>query len=170
MTAAFGAGQIVALFYNDAPTRTAVPVAIAAVAAAALAHRIRSAAPVTAGVAIAVMVSWWLAPRIPATFFADLFAVNGRPSGVYAWIERHQPAVAGGWGLRSGTVNVLAPRARTIDLPEGAACETARAQGALLIAVAEPTRSAAFNAQRLARARRCGRVRYDDGSAVVAGF
>lgn len=170
LSSAAGAARIVALFYNDAPTRTAVPVAVAVPLDVALARALRSAWPIVAGVAIAVIVSWWLAPRKPATFFADLFEIGGKPSGVYAWIERDQPAVVGGWGLRAGTVNVLAPGARVIDLPETAACETARSRGALLIAVAEQTRPPAFNARRLTLARACGRVRYDDGSAVVAGF
>lgn len=172
LSAAAGAGRVVALFYNDAPTRTAVPVAALAVANAALARKLRSAWPLVAGVAVAVIVSWWvwIGPRKPAEFFADLLAVGGKPSGVYAWIERTQPPVVGGWGLRLGTVNVLAPHARTIDLPDDAACAVARAQHALLIAVAEETRPARFNARRLAGARTCGRVRYDDGSAVVAGF
>ncbi|MEO6834534.1 MAG: hypothetical protein ABI231_01315, partial [Candidatus Tumulicola sp.] len=63
----------------------------------------------------------------------------------------------------------LAPATRAFDLPEVAPCATARSQGALLIAVVENDRTPASNARRLAAARACGRVRYDDATAVVSG-
>jgi hypothetical protein len=120
--------------------------------------------------AIAIVAASLLSARQPSAYYADALAINGRRSGVYGWIARTAPPTIAGSGLLIGTVNVLDPHARTLDLPDDATCASVRARGALLVAVAETGRSAAFNLHRLSVARACGPVRYDDGLAVAAGF
>jgi hypothetical protein len=164
----FQAAKSVALFSNDLPTLAAPAVALAAVAVVALARRLKSAWPIAAGIAVTIVASGILAERMPAAYYADALEYGGARSGVYAWIARRQPAAVAGNGLALGTVNVLSPHTRTLDLSDAATCETARAQGALLVAVAESTRTAQFDAARLRAARACGTVLYDDGIAVVS--
>jgi hypothetical protein len=117
-------------------------------------------------VAIAAAAEF-LAASHPVDFFTDALRVGGRSTGFYAWIARRRPAAVGGWGLALGTVNVLAPSTRTIDLPDADPCAFARRERVALVAIAQDDRSLQFNARRLAAARRCGAVRYDDGIAVV---
>jgi hypothetical protein len=162
-----GAWTVRAIILTDAPTRSALGVALACVAVAAAARALRSSWPLVAGLAVAVVASCFFVGRHPVDYFTQALSVGNRASGVYAWIARTQPAGVAGWGLRLGTVNTLDPRARTFDVTDASPCATARTQGALLVAVAQSDRTAAFNAQRLALARRCGTIRYDDGSAVV---
>jgi hypothetical protein len=169
LSAAFGAGAVLAVYWNDAPTRIAIPFALIAAGNVALARRLRAPWQIPAGLGIAVAVTWVLAARYPLAYYTDALRVDGRATGAYAWIARTQPRAIGGWGLKLGAVNALAPAARAVDLPEGDPCAAARANGVLLVAVAESTRSPAFNAARLKAARACGRIRFDDGLAVVAG-
>jgi len=162
------AAHNVALFFNDLPTLAAPGVALVAVAIVALARRLNSAWPVAAGVAAAIVASGLLAARQPVAYYADAMQYAGAHTGLYAWIARRQPAAVAGNGLALGTVNVLSPQSRTLDLSDAAPCENARSQKALLVAVAESGREPTFNASRLRDARACGTVLYDDGIAVVS--
>lgn len=164
----YGAGAALALFYNDAPTRLALLIALLAAGAVALARKLRTPWPIAAGIVAAAVAASLLAASHPVDFYADALQVRGRSTGIYAWLARNQPPAIGGWGLAIGTVNVLSPRTNALELPDDDACETARRRGLLLVAVAEDGRADAFNAARLSAARRCGTVRYDDGIAVVA--
>ncbi|MBV8283285.1 MAG: hypothetical protein JO175_01485 [Candidatus Eremiobacteraeota bacterium] len=165
--ALFGCAKSFTFFFNDLPTTAAPGVALLTIAAVLLARRARSAWPVVALVACAVLASGILAARQPVAYYADAFTYAGKRSGLYDWLARRQPAVAAGNGLALGTVNVLSPRSRAIDLGDADPCAQARAANALLVAVAEPERSETFDANRLRSARACGTVLYDDGIAVV---
>lgn len=167
VSATAAATGILAIFANDGPTRSAVPIAALSDANVALSRFLGSPLLLALGFGVAIVAATHLSARRPAAYFADALAVDGRDSGIYAWIARERPGIVGGWGLRAGTVNVLDPSARAIDLPDAAACAAAGSQHALLVAVAEPLRTRAFNASRLAAARRCGTIRYDDGMAVA---
>jgi hypothetical protein len=163
----FGAIQSVLLYRADLPTFSAIGVALLTAGVVALAVRRAWVWPIAAGAAAAIIVSAALAARMPVAYYTDALPVNGRPTGLYAWLARIQPNAIGGTGLRLGTVNVLSPRTRAIDLPDGAVCAAARTQHVLLVAVAQTDRSARFNAARLNAARACGKRLYDDGLAVV---
>jgi hypothetical protein len=164
----WGVWSVLAIYWNDAPTQTALAVAPIAVAAVWLARRLRAPWPAIAAFAIAVVAAGSLATRHTADFYADALRAGTKGSGIYAWLQRTQPTAIGGWGLRLGAVNVLSPRTRTIDLADAQPCAQARANGVMLVAVAESDRPAATNAARLAAARACGTVAYDDGTAVAA--
>ena len=163
----FGALSTLAIYWNDAPTRSAIGVAILAVAIVIIAIRVRSVIPAAAGALAAIVAASLLAARHPVDYYADALAVNGQPSGIYAWIAKAQPVAVGSWGLRLGTVNVLSPQTRTLDLDDTKPCEEARAAGATLVAVAEQDRDAGFNQTRLFAASSCGTAVYADKSAVA---
>ena len=166
--AAYGSGQILSTYWNDGGTRFALAVAAIAVANTALAYFKRLHWLLPAGFAAAAIVATMLAMRDPVAYYADGLRVNGRETGVYAWIARVQPQAVGAWGLRAGIVNVLDPSARAIDLPEETPCLTAAQQHVLIVALAEGDRTDAFNAQRLRAARGCAtQIRYGDGIAVA---
>lgn len=169
-SAVFGAGSVLGIFWNDDGTHVAVLIAVLAVAGVVVARAVGAPWPMAAGFALAVVLATHLAGRHPVDYYVDAMRVQGKAPGVYAWILRTQPAAVGGWGLRAGIVNVLAPSARSIDLPDTAPCTTARQQNVLLVAVAENDRPAEFNAWRLGVARVCAKpVRFDDGLAVAGG-
>jgi hypothetical protein len=166
-SAVIGAGDMLALYWADAPTRSAVAVAALAVGLTALAARRRTPLPLVAGFIVAAAVAAWLAASNPVPFYADALQIGGQRSGLYAWIHRTRPQAVGGNALRLGTVNVLSPGTRTVDLPDDGTCAAASAQRVLLVAVAQNGPSTVPNAARLNAARACGRVLYDDGLAVV---
>jgi hypothetical protein len=167
-SAVYGAGSILAVFWNDAPTRTAPLVALLAIGAIALARRTQTPWPTALGFAAAASTAGWLAASHPLDFYTEALRVDGRSTGVYAWLAERRPPAVGGWGLALGTVNVLTPRTRTVALLEPDACAIARRDALLLVAVAEQARAPESNRARLNAARACGSVLYDDGIAVVA--
>lgn len=167
-SALYGASSILAVFWNDAPTRTAPLVALLAVGAVALTRQKRTPWPAGVGFAAAAFAATWLAASHPVDFYSDALRVDTRSTGLYAWIRERRPPAIGGWGLALGTVNVLAPQTRTVALLEPDACATAQREALLLVAVAEQDRTPESNRARLAAARACGSVLYDDGIAIVA--
>ncbi|HZV77677.1 MAG TPA: hypothetical protein VFF63_07975 [Candidatus Babeliales bacterium] len=164
----FGLWQMLAVFWNDAPTRVAIVFAGYAVAIAATTHLARVVWPNAVGFGVAVLAATYLAARHPLNYYDDALRVGGMPPGVYRWIETQRPAGVGGWGVRLGVVNVLSPSTGTIDVADEAPCEQARRERVLLVAVAQNDRPADANARRLAQARACGRTLYDDPIGVVA--
>jgi hypothetical protein len=167
-SALFGVSLVLAIFWNDAPARVAPLVGLLAIGAFALARAVRRPWPIAIGFTTVAVVASLVAAAHPADFFADAYSVGGRPAGLYAWIAKNRLPAIGGWGLALGSVNVLSPQTRTIELPDTDACVTARRLGLALAAVAENDRSATFNQERLRAARACGAILYDDGIAVVA--
>ncbi len=164
----FGVWEVAATFWNDAPTQTLLAVASIAVGLVWWARPNRRRWAVALGFAAAAVASNLLAQRHTVDFFADALRVDGRTTGLYAWLAANRPSAIGGVGLALGTVNVLSPTTRVVELPESNACAAARRQNVLLVAVAENDRTVAFNAARLQAARACGSIRYDDTGAVVA--
>jgi hypothetical protein len=168
LSALFGAALVYAIFWNDAPARAAPAIALIAIATVTLGRRVHRPWPIAVGLAATAIAANLLAASHPVDFYSDAFRVHGRSSGIYAWIETNRPPALGSWGLALGTVNVLSPTTRTVELPDNDSCLFARRERVLLVAVAESDRSSEFDARRLTAARRCGRVEYDDGIAVVA--
>jgi hypothetical protein len=162
-----GVGYVLAIFWNDAPTRVAPAVALVAVATVWLARTLRQAWPIAAATIAIATAANFLAGSHPVDFYADALRVNARATGFFSWIERNRPSALGGVGLSLGAVNVLSPQTRTIELPDTASCAAARTHHVILAAIAESARTSQFNAARLRAARACGTRRYDDGIAVV---
>jgi len=167
-SAVFGAATIVAIFANDLPTLTCLAVAAIAVGAVVVARARQAPWVVAATLGIAIFASTLLAQRHALQYYADSLQIDSKKSEIYSWIAAVRPAKVGGWGLRSGIVNVVSPSTRIIDLPDAAPCQEARDAAALLVTVSENTHAAAENAAWLAQTRACGHVLYDDGIAVVA--
>ena len=166
--AAYGILYVFGIFWNDGSTHAALPVALAAVAIAALVRNRQAVwAPATA-FGVAVVAATHLAGRHPIDYYADSLRVGRAQPGIYRWLATRHPPQVGGWGLRLGVVNVLSPATRTMDLPDGAPCAIARRYGVLLTAVAQNDLTPELNAQRLTVARNCGAVAYEDPIAVVA--
>jgi hypothetical protein len=169
LSCAFGVASTLAIYWNDGGTRTALAVAPLAAVLAYVSQRRARVWPSAAGLAFAIALASFLAARHPVDYYADAYALNGRPSQLFAWIAQAQPRAAGGWGARIGAIDVLSPQTRTIDLSEAHPCASARAAGVALVALAESDRSLWYNEQRLRVARLCGRVKFDDKIGVVSG-
>ena len=166
--ALYGVVYVLAIFWNDGSTHAALPVAVAAVAIAAVIRNRRGAWVPATAFGVAVVAATHLAGRHPVDYYADSLRVGQVQPGLYRWIAMQHPPQIGGWGLRLGVVNVLSPATQTMDLPDAAPCAIARRYGALLAAVAQNDLAPQLNTQRLAVARNCGAVAYEDPIAVVA--
>ncbi|MDE2481456.1 MAG: hypothetical protein KGN02_04630 [bacterium] len=168
LAALSGAATVVATFWNDAPTRTCLVVALLALGCCALAARLRAANFVALASFVALAIASLWAVRAPAPYFADAFALDGTRSDLFVFLAARRPPRVVTWGLRGGVVTVLSPASRTFDTPPGAdGCARARAMDALLVVFAQRN-DPAPNAPRRAVAERCGRVLYQDPLAVVA--
>ena len=159
---------MLALFWNDGSTHVALAVAALGVAIVAIANLTRLHFITAVAFLAAVVLATHLAARHPLDYYNDSLSVGGSSPGVYRWIERTRPAAIGGWGLRAGVINVLSPGTETLDLADNGACAQARANGALLVAVAQNDLPSNANAQRLRVARLCGSILYEDAIGVIA--
>ena len=168
LSALAGAILMLSIFANDSPTLSAIAVAAMALAIAVVPQLRAQQWIVTTSVAAAILVSTHLAQRNTIDYYNDALQVDGKKPQVYAWIARATPASIVAWGMPSGVINVISPSTHTLDAPDAIPCETARTQSALLVTVAESKHASEENARRLAVARTCGTVLYDDGIAVVA--
>jgi hypothetical protein len=163
----YGCWFVLAIFWNDGSTHTALAVSALGVGAVAIANLTRLRFVPAVAFLAAVVLATHLAARHPLDYYNDSLSVGGRSPGVYRWIAKTRPAEIGGWGLRAGVINVLSPQTQTLDLADTNACEQAHAHGALLVAVAQNDLPSEANAQRLRAARACGRVLYADAIGVV---
>jgi hypothetical protein len=163
----FGVWYVLAIFWNDGGTHVALAFAILAIAVAALARSASVQWPNAIAFAFAVIVTTHLAARDPLDYYNDSLRAGPASPGVYRWIVNARPASVGGWGVRLGVVNVLSPSTRTADLADAQACTQAQADHMLLVAVAQHDLAAGKNERRLRDARECGRVLYEDPTAVV---
>jgi hypothetical protein len=163
-----GAALIVAIFYNDLPTLTALAVAAIALAIATIPQLRMQQWLITTTIAIAIFASAILAQRNVLDYYTDALQVNGKSPNIYAWIARTTPPSITAWGVPLGIINVISPATQTIDAPDATPCDTARTEHTLLVTVAENKHSDEENARRLSVTRACGTLLYDDGIAVVA--
>jgi hypothetical protein len=170
LSCVFGVAMTSAIYWNDGGTRTALAIGPLAALSAYVSQRTKTVAACAVAFGLSIVAASSLAARHPVDYYTDTYSVDGKPSRVFAWIARTQPPSAGGWGVRVGVIDVLAPHARTLDLPESHPCATARAARVELVALSESDRSPWFDEQRLRIARACGNVAFDDGLAVVSGF
>lgn len=166
-SALFGIVLVLHTFWNDTSTHVALRIAALSAAFVAAAQLRRLVWPAVLAFGAAVALSTHLAARHPLDYYADALRVGRASPTIYRWIAQAHPAAIGGWGLRLGVVNILAPQTRTIDLSDAQACAQARRSGVLLVAVAENDRSATFNAQRLRSARGCGQSVFEDPIGVA---
>jgi hypothetical protein len=161
----YGCFQIGAIFWNDQTTRAAIPVALVCAGGALLARRFPFA--LGAAATVCLLFATWHASQAPAQYYADALSVNGTDSGVFGWIARTQPPRVAVLGFPPGTIAQISPDSWLVETTDDDACATARAHGAMLIAMTERTRSPQDNARRLATVRACGPVVYSDGIATA---
>jgi hypothetical protein len=163
----YGVWYVLAIFWNDGGTHVAIGFAVLAAAVAFIAQTRRLSWANAVAFGAAVIAAVHLAGRHPLDYYADSLRVGPTSPGVYRWIAAAQPPAIGGWGLRLGVVNVVAPSTRTVDLPDRDACAQAHHSGVLLAAVAQSDLDAGANAARLRAARDCGTTLYADATGVV---
>jgi hypothetical protein len=158
---------VLVVFRSDGVAFFAIAAAIVVAFGVAFARKVRARSVLAVAAGCAIVLTTVVATRTTTRFYADALAVRGHRSAVYAWIHAAQPPRIAGWGLRIGTVDVLSPKSDAMDVPDADPCGHARRVHAVLVAVAENTRSDRFNRLRLHEAAACGRVLYRDPLAVA---
>lgn len=159
--------RLLGIFRSDLPAMVGVVAAIIVPIIVAYARRAGARSLLAGATGVAIFCTALVASRHTVDFYTDALTVYGHRTGVYAWIARKRPPRIAGWGLWGGTVAVLSPQTLAVDVPDEHACSHARAAAAILVAVAETTRSVEANAARLTAARQCGKLLYLDGFAVA---
>jgi hypothetical protein len=165
--AAWGAYQVLGVFWNDAYTRYAPEIALVAVIAALLAPRTR-AIP-----AVAVMLAVLLAGMHGASsrangFYADWMRDgSGHSTGAFAWLAQNRPDRVVARNVRGGAVLMSSPQTFTLETASGNGCALARSQDALLFVGSNEETNGAALAQAFESARSCGTVLYADGAALI---
>ncbi|MBV8244889.1 MAG: hypothetical protein JOZ38_03115, partial [Candidatus Eremiobacteraeota bacterium] len=107
--------------------------------------------------------------RAPA-FYADwMRGANGSPTGLFAWLSAERPHAVVTWLLRPGAVLMNSPTTFVAVAPDDDPCVFARGLKALFVVGTDRDVPPAERAARVARARACGRVLYEDGAVTVVG-
>jgi hypothetical protein len=164
--AAWGAYSVLAVFWNDAYSHWAIAVAAVAVAACAL-HRISRLPLPAALLAIAVAGSWSASSRALGFYGDWMRQPSGKPTGAFAWIAEHHPSRVIAQNVRSGAVIMVSPDTHVAAMSNGPACAASREAHAILFVGSNEDFSAARVRQAFSDAHACGRILYEDGSAVL---
>lgn len=174
LAAAFGAVGVQWAFWNDALTRTCVPVTALGVALVWLALRWRSVWTVGAACVYAVAALCFggslAAGRAVAFYDAQMRAVpSGTPTKLFSALQRLRPRAAVALDVRAGMIAMVSPRTAVFDDVDSDPCGEARRESAVLVVGTDPDVPAFVREQRRAMAlTRCGRVIYQDAAAVIA--
>ncbi|HET6895516.1 MAG TPA: hypothetical protein VFH72_09085 [Candidatus Baltobacteraceae bacterium] len=166
--AAWGAWNVLAIYWNDAYTHYALLAALLAVAAAAIAGKTRGVSVAVVALAV-VLAGWWCASSRALGFYADwMRQPSGKPTGVFTWLADHRPAAIVAANVRGGAVLMASPHTRVVavETMDGACALAANENALLLIGSNEEPVDA--NVQRaFAQAKNCGAVLYEDGAGVL---
>ncbi len=155
------------VFAQDATTHN-LPVVVAIAGAIMLIPwGARARIPIALLAMSLVIYATRLAGTHPIDYYSDWLARDGRSSKFFTWLASAQPQRIVNWNLRSGSINVVAPHVAVIETNGQDPCVEARRANALLVASDDPPGNSYMLADRRGRARRCGRVVFDDGTTVV---
>lgn len=165
--AIWGAERVLGVFWNDAYTRYAPLVALAALLATLFAKRTRAIPAVAVFLAVLVLGAQSAATRATG-FYADWMRdAGGKPTGAFAWIARTHPAIVVADNVRGGAILMSSPQTRVLPAQTGTGCALARKYGALLLTGSNEETAPAKLQHAFAQARACGSVLYADGAAVI---
>ncbi|TAM59262.1 hypothetical protein EPN52_08255 [bacterium] len=180
LSSLFGVARFQALFWNDAPTRSALPAAFTcALLVAVLAWVVfwhpdwkRWAALFgTACAAALLCVGVWLSSTRAVAFYDEGMRSDpsGVPTGLFSRLVQLRPPALVALDVRAGSISMLLPRTTVYDALDSQPCAQARRLGALLVVGTDRDTPAAVRAARRTLAlHACGRVVYADRAAVIA--
>jgi len=146
------------IYWNDADTRAALPIAVVMLLAVLFASRTRVAVVATA-FAIVTIVAVSTAQARYLGFYDD-----GMKTHAFTWLAQSSPGQIVASNIRIGMIEMTAPGAVVISASPADGCATARARHALWFA---GSNEGADLGSLFTRARVCGRVLYSDDAAVV---
>lgn len=165
--AAWGASQVLGVFWNDAYTRYAPEIALVAVIAALLAPRTRAIPAVAVALAVLLAGTQGASSRASG-FYADWMRDGtGHSTGAFTWLAQNHPERVVARNVRGGAVLMSSPQTFTLETASGDGCALARSQSALLFVGSNEDANGSALTQAFEKARSCGTVLYADGAAVI---
>jgi hypothetical protein len=167
LIAAWGALNVLGIFWNDGYTHWALLIAAIAIFASLFVRSTRGISVAFAALLILVVGRWGASSRAQG-FYADWMRdPSGKSTGLFAWISTHRPVRVVAENVRTGAVLMMSPNSHVVDAAFGTGCEDARRGHAVLLAGSNEITSGPQLAQIFGDARACGSVLYEDGSAIV---
>lgn len=164
VSAAAGIVHVAAIFANDSLTTPALFAALAAAAALVFRHRVSRIAGAALIVALVLWGAWSAAWRAPAFYAGEMPRISRHSTHFFAWFRRN-PHDARVTDIRAGELLVLAPSVRVSDT-SGVSCRNGGSHAWIVVGT-DPDVAPGIETERLAHARRCGRVLYADRDVVV---
>lgn len=165
--AAWGAWNVLSIFWNDSYTHWALAAAAFAACAALLTQRTRGISIAAAALAVVLIGSWAASTRAQGFYGDWMRQPSGKPTGVFSWIWAHKPQRVLATNVRTGAVLMSSPQTWTVSAAPSDPCEQARRDRALLLVGSNEGVQGAQLAAAVAAARSCGRTVYEDGAAVL---
>ncbi|HET9095137.1 MAG TPA: hypothetical protein VFN37_00625 [Candidatus Baltobacteraceae bacterium] len=167
LIAAWGAWNVLAVFWNDSYTHWAFAAAAFAACAALLVQRTRGVSIAAAALVLVLIGSWGASTRARGFYGDWMRAPSGKPTGVFSWISAHKPQRVLAANVRTGAVLMSSAQTRTTSAASSDPCGQARHDRALLLVGSNEGMQGAQLEQTLAAARACGTILYQDGAAVL---
>lgn len=162
-----GAFMLLQAYFSDGYTLLAPIVMLVACGAALLSKRTRGVSIAIAAVCIVVSGAAGAALRSPGFFANWMHDSGGKPTQIFAWLVRQRPERLVTVDLRSGAVLMNSPDTVVIPSDGEHMCATATKEHALLVVSTNEDPGLVPFEEKRRRARRCGRVLFDDGANVV---
>lgn len=166
LIAAWGAWNVLSVFWNDSYTHWALAAAAFAICAALLMQHTRGVSIAAAALALVLFGSWAAATRAPGFYGDWMRQPSGEATGVFSWMRTHKPQHVVAANVRAGAVLMASPQTRTVSAAPDA-CEQARRERALLFVGSNEGLQGPELQRARAAARSCGKTVYEDGAALV---
>lgn len=167
LLAAWGAWNVLFIFWNDSYTHWTLAAAPMAVCAVLLMRRTRTLSAAAAALALLLAGSWASSTRAQGFYGDWMRAPSGKPTGVFSWIWTHKPQRVLAVNVRAGAVLMSSPQTRAMSAPSSDACGQARRDRALLLIGSNEGMQGAQLQRAFSAARSCGATLYEDGAAVL---
>lgn len=167
--AAAGISRLVGLYHADAMTANTLGIVVLVAFVFVIPWRsfdLRSAAVFATGMAL-VVYAVVLAGTHPLDYYERWLAPGPRHSTFFHWLAHARPASVVSDGLSAGAIVAVSPSTRAADVDVADPCGEARRLTALLVISTGVMNPARDREQRLALARTCGRIVFDDGLTIV---
>jgi hypothetical protein len=163
-----GTATMISTYWNDALTRVVIPVlGVIVVVCLATPRAYRSIVVVPIACLLVGACSSSAAGRASSFYNALIRSYDGEPTSAFTWLQRRGVSAVVTLDVRGGLIGMVSPHTMVYDANDVGYCNEARTLNAALVVGTDVDRPAALHYQRVASARKCGTILFEDKAMLI---